>query len=186
MKLLIIAILFAAGCMNAAAAASARYSTTIVPTGTRLTVSVSAPILSNVAKTGDAFAFIADQDLVIDGKTIIQKGAAGKGTVVFAGAAGGHGHEGDLHLRFDTIATTLDTPMTIGTEVEFNGKKQKTLGKLSGVTWFTGFGQAVRGGQATVAIDQPIELELAANVCIAARDAAPCPPPAAAASPTRL
>lgn len=156
-----------------------------VPAGTNLPISLTASIVSNKANTGDAFTFVADDDVVINGVIVVRKHALGNGTVVLAGAAGGHGHEGNLHLRFDTIVTAWGAPMNVGREVNFEGKNQKLLGRVSGLTWFTGFGQAVRGGQAGVDDKEIITLVLPADVCISPPGAVPCPvvPSAATAAP---
>lgn len=149
---------------------------TVVPAGTHLSLSVTAPLASNVAKAGDAFAYVIDDDLIVNGVVVVRKGATGGGTVTFAGAAGSHGQEGNLHLRFETLPTTLGNAMPVNTELEIDGKKQKLLGKLSGVTWMTGFGQAVRGGQAVVTPADVLDVVLATPACIAAPSGTACPP----------
>jgi hypothetical protein len=160
---------------SAAHAAVARLAPPlIVPAGTALSVSVTAALVSNVAKTGDSFTFVTDADVIANGIVIVRKGTVGSGTVAFAGGAGGHGHEGNLHLVFDEIPSTLKAPLLLGIESDFNGHKQRTIGLISGASWLTGFGAAVRGGQAVVVPEQTIELHVASDTCINAAAVGAC------------
>ncbi len=60
-------------------------------------------ISSGSATVGETFAFKADQDVVINGWVVIAKDAPGQGQIASAERAGGHGHSGNLGVRFNYI-----------------------------------------------------------------------------------
>lgn len=74
-----------------------------LPGGTPLKVRLVDSISSGSATVGETFAFKADQDVVVNGWVVIAKDAPGQGEVASVERAGGHGHSGNLGVKFNYI-----------------------------------------------------------------------------------
>jgi hypothetical protein len=97
-----------------------------LPTGTQVHFHLTAPISSNESTSGQTFGFVLLQPIASDACTIPADGSKGSGTIVLAGKAGIHGHEGDLTLTLDTIATPDGRLLTFDDQVlEINGGNHK-------------------------------------------------------------
>jgi hypothetical protein len=83
---------------------------------------------SHDATTGQRFSFVVAKNVVENGVVIVPACTLGSGTVTLAGKHGINGHEGDLHLRFDTITTPDGTQIALDpTEQDFEGQNRKAL-----------------------------------------------------------
>jgi hypothetical protein len=97
-----------------------------VPTGTQVHFHLLAPVSSNESTSGQSFGFVLLQPITTDACVIPVEGSKGSGTIVLAGKAGIHGHEGDLTLTLDTIATPDGRLLTFDDQVlEINGGNHK-------------------------------------------------------------
>ena len=97
-----------------------------VPTGTQVHFHLLTPISSNESTTGQTFGFVLLQPITTDACVIPADGSKGSGTIVLAGKAGIHGHEGDLTLTLDTIATPDGRLLTFDDQkLEINGGNHK-------------------------------------------------------------
>ncbi len=74
-----------------------------IPGGTSVPIRIVDTIDSGTANVGDTFHFKADDNVVVDNYVVIARGSEGQGTVASVDRAGGHGHAGNLGLRFDYI-----------------------------------------------------------------------------------
>lgn len=74
-----------------------------VPGGTAVPVRMVDTIDSGSANAGDTFEFKADDNVVVNGYVVIARGAEGRGEVVSVERAGGHGHQGNLSVKFDYV-----------------------------------------------------------------------------------
>jgi hypothetical protein len=99
-----------------------------IPAKTAVVVRLVSMLSSHDAQTGQKFAFYVAKDVVENGVVVIPACTAGSGTVTLAGKHGINGHEGDLHLRFDTITESDGTAIALDpTEQDFAGKDRKAL-----------------------------------------------------------
>jgi len=143
-----VAFLFAALVFAASAGVSQAQTTPVttavvaaVPSGTAVRVLLLQPLASNTARTA--------------GNVILPKGSTGTGTVKLAGAAGGHGHEGDLTLDFGTVAAANGNAVAVNSELIARGRNLKTASWLIGGALV---GTAIRGSEVVIPTNQVIDL----------------------------
>jgi hypothetical protein len=74
-----------------------------IPGGTAVPIRLVDSIDSGSANVGDTFEFKADDNVVVNGYVVVARGAEGRGTVSSVERAGGHGHAGNLGLKFDYV-----------------------------------------------------------------------------------
>jgi hypothetical protein len=162
----------------APAAAQAQTSSTS-PAGTKVPVHLGALMSSHDVRTGQAFTFYADQDVTIQGMVVIPRCALGTGTVTLAGTHGINGHEGNLRLKFDSLAAADGSRVPlIADEQSFNGKNRKTEAFLVS-RW-------INGDEAEIKPDAVLSVVVAQSAAIGAATASPavCPTPAPVPSPS--
>jgi len=91
----------------AATAATATAATAavqgVIPAGTTLKVRLGEKLGSKTSKAGQTFSATLDQDVVVDGKTVIAAGATVNGEVAFVRRGGGLLAEPNLQLRVTSI-----------------------------------------------------------------------------------
>jgi hypothetical protein len=157
-----VAFLFAALVFAASAGVSQAQTTPVttavvaaVPSGTAVRVLLLQPLASNTARTGDSFQYQTVDDVVVAGNVILPKGSTGTGTVKLAGAAGGHGHEGDLTLDFGTVAAANGNAVAVNSELIARGRNLKTASWLIGGALV---GTAIRGSEVVIPTNQVIDL----------------------------
>ena len=80
----------------------------VIPDGTELTVATIEEISSKTAVEGDPLTFKVDEDLVINGKVVIAKGAIVKGEVSNSKKSGRMGKAGALSIRINSTQTVDD------------------------------------------------------------------------------
>ena len=73
-----------------------------VLSGTAIHFAAATPISSSSAKVGDTFAIIASDELDIDGRVIVEKGAKGQGMIAMVEGAVSNGHAAKLGLQYDS------------------------------------------------------------------------------------
>ena len=83
-----------------------------LPPGTTLTVRLQASLSSATAQAGERFEGELDQPIVVDGQTVVEKGASVWGRVVAAKASGGLHDPGYLRLSLTSInVNNRDVPL---------------------------------------------------------------------------
>ena len=91
----------------AALAFAPRQSEIVIPDGTELTVITTEEISSKTAVEGDPLTFKVDEDVKVNGKTVIARGALVKGEISNAKKSGRMGKGGALSIRI-LSTTTVD------------------------------------------------------------------------------
>lgn len=141
-----------------------------IPAHTKIPIHLTQMLSSHDAQTGQKFGFVVDQDVVVDGVTLLPKCTPGSGTITLAGKHGINGHEGDLHLRFDTLTAPDRTSIVlVSDEQEFAGTNRKALAFMTS-RW-------INGDDVEVRTDRVMTVEVASDAMIDANRVAPeCPP----------
>ena len=75
----------------------------IIPEGTELQLSLSEPLSSKLNDVGDVVYATVRRDVVVEGRTVIPRGAEVSGRVTLANPAGRPFKGGKLHITFDRI-----------------------------------------------------------------------------------
>ena len=124
----IILCLAAWSSMFAIAAQPAPYKTVVIPDGTEISAVTTETISSKTAHEDDAITFKVDEDVVIDGMTVIAKGAIIKGVVTNSKKSGYFGRGGQLNVRVEST-TTVD-----GQKLKVRAAKGKEGNDKTGTT----------------------------------------------------
>jgi hypothetical protein len=112
-KLCALALFFALTSQTAAPAFASRAAApqgaeVVIPDGTEITVVTTEEISSKVAVEGDPLTFKVDEDVLINGKVVIPKGAIVKGEVANSKKSGRMGKGGALSVRVNSTQTVDD------------------------------------------------------------------------------
>jgi hypothetical protein len=100
----------------------------VIPDGTELTVVTTEEISSKTAVEGDALTFKVDEDLKINGKTVIARGAIVKGEISNSKKSGRMGKGGQLSIRI------LSTESVDGQKVKLRASKGREGDDKTGTT----------------------------------------------------
>jgi hypothetical protein len=100
----------------------------VLPDGTELNVVTTEEISSKTATEGDALTFKVDEDITVNGKVIIAKGALVKGEVSNAKKSGRMGKAGALSIRI------LSTETVDGQRLKLRASKGKEGDDKTGTT----------------------------------------------------
>lgn len=100
----------------------------VIPDGTEFTVVTTEEISSKTATEGDPISFKVDEDVKINGQTVIAKDSLVKGTVASAKKSGFFGRGGNLGIRIES-AMTID-----GQKLKLRSAKGKEGGDKTGTT----------------------------------------------------
>lgn len=115
-----------------------------VPDGTEVTVRLLEAVSSETAQVEDAVLFEAVDDVVVDGVTVIARGARGKGTVLFAEKRKSFGRKGKLDFSIDVVEAVTGYNVRLRATRELRGRDM--YGVAGVVTILTGpFGFFVKG-----------------------------------------
>lgn len=89
----------------AAPAPPAPPPTIVIPAGTDLRVRLDQDLGSKISQPGDSFGATVADDIVVDGRTVIPRGAQAQGTVIDAKALGHFKGGALLELRLERVRT---------------------------------------------------------------------------------
>ena len=108
--------------------------TITIPSGTEITVRLGETLSSKDSSAGQGFAATVAQPVVVDGKTIIERGAAARGTVVDAKAMGHFKGGALLEVRLNSVSihgreTSVETGMVAR---QVSGKGKRSAGFIGG------------------------------------------------------
>lgn len=108
--------------------------TITIPAGTDITVRLGETLSSKESSAGQGFAATVAQPVVVDGKTIIERGAAARGTVVDAKGMGHFKGGALLEVRLNSVSihgreTTVETGMVAR---QVSGKGKRSAGFIGG------------------------------------------------------
>lgn len=116
------------GSASGKSAASKPVKETItIPAGTVITVRLGETLSSRSSSAGQGFAATVAEHVVVDGKTVIEKGAAARGSVVDAKAMGHFKGGALLEVKLDSVTidgkdTAVETGM-VARSVQGKGKR---------------------------------------------------------------
>jgi hypothetical protein len=101
--------------------------TITIPAGTVITVRLGETLSSKESSAGQGFSATVAQPVVVDGKTVIERGAAARGTVVDAKGMGHFKGGALLEVRLNSVSihgreTSVDTGM-VARQVAGKGKR---------------------------------------------------------------
>lgn len=122
----------AAGSKSGKSAASKPVPQTItIPVGTVITVRLGETLSSKDSSAGQGFSATVAEPVAVDGKTVIEKGAAARGTVVDAKGMGHFKGGALLEVRLNSVTingkeTSVDTGM-VARSVKGKGKRSATF-----------------------------------------------------------
>jgi hypothetical protein len=100
----------------------------VIPDGTELTVVTTEEISSKTAVEGDPINFKVDEDIKVNGKTVVAKGSLVKGEVSNSKKSGRMGKGGQLSIRI------LSTESVDGQKVKLRASKGKEGDDKTGTT----------------------------------------------------
>jgi hypothetical protein len=105
-----------------------------IPAGTVITVRLGETLSSKSSSSGQGFAATVAEPVVVDGKTVIERGAAARGTVVDAKAMGHFKGGALLEVRLNSVTiegkdTTIETGMVARS---VKGKGKRSAGFIGG------------------------------------------------------
>ncbi|HEY2392707.1 MAG TPA: hypothetical protein VGK22_16145 [Candidatus Angelobacter sp.] len=105
-----------------------------IPAGTRITVRLGETLSSKNSTAGQSFSATVAQPVVVEGSTVIARGAAARGTVVDAKALGRFKGGALLEVRLDSVTVAgrehpVETSMVARTE---QGKGKRSAGFIGG------------------------------------------------------
>jgi len=108
--------------------------TITIPAGTMLTVRLGETLSSKSSSSGQGFSATVAEPVVVDGKTVIEKGAAARGTVVDAKSMGHFKGGALLEVRLSSISingkeTSVNTGMVARSVA---GKGKRSAGFIGG------------------------------------------------------
>jgi hypothetical protein len=107
---------------------AAQTAEVVIPDGTEFTVLTTEELSSKTAAEGDPISFKVEDDLKINGHTVIAKDSLVKGTVATAKKSGFFGRGGNLAIRIES-AMTVD-----GQKVKLRSAKGKSGDDKTGTT----------------------------------------------------
>jgi len=100
-----------------------------VPAGTRLTVRLGESLGSTISQVGQSFSAKLDQDVVVDGQTVVAAGTPVSGKIVSARPAGQLEGEADLQLKLTSLKVN-GTNLALATSVRSFGSPIKGKNKV--------------------------------------------------------
>jgi hypothetical protein len=108
--------------------------TITIPAGTVLTVRLGETLSSKESSAGQGFSATVAQPVVVDGKTVIERGASARGTVVDAKSMGHFKGGALLEVRLSSVSingreTSVDTGMVARS---VSGKGKRSAGFIGG------------------------------------------------------
>lgn len=108
--------------------------TITIPEGTQITVRLGETLSSKSSTAGQGFSASVAEPVVVGGKTVIEKGAAARGTVVDAKAMGHFKGGALLEVRLSSVTingkeTSVETGMVARSE---SGKGKRSAGFIGG------------------------------------------------------
>lgn len=116
----------------------------VIPAGTHLRVRLDQDLGSKVSQDGEDFTATVANDVVVDGQTVIPRGAQAEGTVVAAKALGRFKGGAELAIRLERVRTNWGSyPVQTSTMSQVEKGKGKRTALFAGGG--AGFGALVGG-----------------------------------------
>jgi hypothetical protein len=115
-----------------AATTTAAAQAVVVPAGTTLTVRLGEKLGSRISKLGQTFSATLDDDVVVDGKTVIAAGASVNGEVAFVRPGGALVAEPNVQLKLTSV-NVKNADLAVATSTRSFGptaRGKKKVGRL--------------------------------------------------------
>lgn len=107
--------------------------TLVIPAGTRLRVRLDQDLGSKISQPGESFDATVADDVVVDGRTVIPRGARAEGVVVDAKALGRFKGGAELALRLERVHTRWGTyPVSTSTMSQVESGKGRRTAEFAG------------------------------------------------------
>jgi len=117
--------------------------------GTPLSIVLGEDVSSKTAERGDAIEFTVEEDLIVDGKVLIRKGTAAKGTVIYAEKGGYMGKSGKLAVQVESTTTVDGGPLPL--IAAKGGEGNSKAGTVIALSYIAGpFALLKKGGETVV------------------------------------
>ena len=129
-----------------------------VPVGTPLTVRLQAPVSSASSQPGEVFDAVLDEPVMVDGRTVVPRGAEVRGKVTIARPSGRLHHPGALGLTLVSVALEgKDMPLETS-QIYAKGKshKKRNLAMIGGGAGAGALIGGIAGGGAGAVIGSAI------------------------------
>jgi hypothetical protein len=129
-----------------------------VPPGTAVTVRLQTPVSSVSSRLGETFDAVLDEPLVVDGRTVVPRGAAVRGKVTMARHSGHLRHPGELGLTLVSVSVQGKEIPLKTSYVFAKGKshKKRNLAAIGGGAGAGAVIGGIAGGGAGAAIGSAI------------------------------
>jgi hypothetical protein len=128
---------------------AAQTAEVVIPDGTEFTVLTTEELSSKTASEGDPISFKVEDDLKINGHTVIAKDSLVKGTVATAKKSGFFGRGGNLAIRIES-AMTVDNQKVKLRSAKGKSGDDKTGTTVALVVLFGPLGFLKKGKQAII------------------------------------
>lgn len=121
----------------------------VIPDGTEFTVVTTEELSSKTASEGDPISFKVDEDVKVNGRTVIAKDSLVKGTIANAKKSGFFGRGGNLAIRIES-AMTVDNQKVKLRSAKGKSGDDKTGTTVALVVLFGPLGFLKKGKQAII------------------------------------
>ncbi len=120
-----------------------------LPEGTAIKVHLTKDISSKTAQRGDQIDFVVDEDVIVDGQTLVKKDSIANATVIYAEKSGYLGHSGKLAVQTDSTKTVDDKALTLSAAK--GGEGDSASGATIALSMLAGpFGLLKKGGDTVI------------------------------------
>lgn len=132
--------------------------------GTAITLATTADLSSRDAEVGDPVDLVVSEPVVVDGVTVIPKGARATGEVSRAKGNGHLGKSGKLSVRVDHVTAEGQSIPVRGQHAEEG--RSGTLGVVGAAVVFLPLGALIKGKEAKIPAGSPLEVYVAQDVAL--------------------
>jgi len=139
-------------------AANSQPAPVSVPAGTTVTVRLQTAVSSAKSQSGETFDAVLDEPLVVDGRTVVPRGAEVRGKVTIARHSGRLHHPGELGLTLVSVAVQGKEMPLKTSPVYARGKshKKRNLAAIGGGAGAGAVIGGIAGGGAGAAVGSAI------------------------------
>ena len=121
----------------------------VLPSSTAINVHLTKAVSSKTAQRGDVVDFVVDEDIVVDGHTVIKKDTVAQATVIYSEKSGYLGHSGKLAIQVDSTKTVDGKAVPL--RAAKGGEGDSAAGATIALTMLAGpFGMLKKGGDTVI------------------------------------
>jgi hypothetical protein len=134
-----------------------------VPAGTRVSLELAETLSPEATYVGDKVDLRVTHDVVIDGKVVVEMGAAAAGEVAVATKKGSIGKPAEIGVSVKSITAVDGTKISASAYKVIEGEDKQTLALVVGLALCI-LGLLIKGGDAYLFEGTQIEATTASNV----------------------